>query len=168
MELFVRQTAERHDHVDYTILRLAPIFGPTIGNPISAYLTLPGVPTLLGFDPRLQLVSESDALRVFLHAIDHPVPGTVNVAGRGQLYLSRILRLGRRVPQPLPKRAFHAALRGLAGSGVVLPQHTIALLKHGRVMETSSMESTLGFIPRLTCRQTTMVGYGRVPAEVLP
>jgi UDP-glucose 4-epimerase len=166
MELFVRETAERHDHVDYTILRLAPIFGPTIRNPISAYLTLPGVPTLLGFDPRLQLISESDALRVFLHAIDHPAPGTFNIAGRGQLYLSRVLRLGRRIPQPLPKRAFQAALRGLAGSGIALPKHTVALLKHGRVMDTTGMESVLGFDPEFTCRQTTMVGYGRVRAEV--
>ena len=166
MELFVRSTAERHDHVDYTILRLAPIFGPSIGNPISTYLTLPGVPTLLGFDPRLQLISEGDALRVFLHAIDHPAPGTFNIAGPGQLYLSRILRLGRRIPQALPKRAFHAALRGLGRSGIALPKHTIALLKHGRVMDTAGMGSTLGFVPKLTCRQTTMVGYGRVPAEV--
>lgn len=164
METFVRDVAERHDHVDYTILRLAPIFGPTIRNPLSAYLTLPGVPTLLGFDPRMQLISERDALDVFLHAIDNPVPGTFNIAGNGQLYLSRILRLGRRVPQPLPKRAFHAALRGVARSGIPLEKHTIALLKHGRVMDTSGMEDTLGFHPFLNCRQTTMVAYGRVSA----
>jgi UDP-glucose 4-epimerase len=167
MEMFVRETAERHAHVDYTILRLAPIFGPTIRNPISAYLTLPGVPTLLGFDPRLQLISERDALSVFLHAIDHPAPGTFNIAGRGQLYLSRILRLGRRVPQPLPKRAFRAALRGLAGTGIALPKHTVSLLKHGRVMDTTGMTSILGFLPEFTCRQTTMVAYERVPAERL-
>ncbi len=166
METFVHEMAERHEHVDYTILRLAPIFGPTIGNPLSAYLTLPGVPTLLGFDPRLQLISEQDALEVFHHVTDHPVPGTFNVAGRGQLYLSRILRLGRRVPQPLPKRAFRAALRGLERSGIPLPRHTVSLLKHGRVMDTTGMESVLGFTPALSCRQTTMVAYGRVSPEV--
>jgi UDP-glucose 4-epimerase len=166
MEAFVHDMAERHDHVDYTILRLAPIFGPTIGNPLSAYLTLPGVPTLLGFDPRLQLISEHDALNVFHHVTDNPVPGTFNIAGTGQLYLSRILRLGRRVPQPLPKRAFHAALRGIARTGIPLPKHTISLLKHGRVMDTSGMEDTLGFTPSLTCRQTTMVAYGRVSPEL--
>ena len=165
MESFVHGMAERHDHVDYTILRLAPIFGPTIRNPLSSYLTLPAVPTLLGFDPRLQWISEQDALRVFLHVTDNPVPGTFNVAGDGQLYLSRILRLGRRVPQPLPKRAFHAALRGLERAGIPLPKHTISLLKHGRVMDTAGMEDTLGFKPALTCRQTTMVAYGRVSPE---
>ncbi len=165
METFVRETADRHDHVDYTIIRLAPIFGPTIRNPISSYLTLPGVPTLFGFDPRLQVISERDAVAVFLQAIDNPASGTFNVAGTGQLYLSRILRLGRRVPQPLPKRAFHSALRALAGSGIALPKHTIALLKHGRVMNTDGMASTLGFQPALTCRQTTMVAYGRARHE---
>lgn len=166
METFVRETADRHDRVNYTIIRLAAIFGPTIRNPISSYLTLPGVPTLLGFDPRLQFISERDAVAVFLHAIDHPAPGTFNVAGTGQLYLSRILRLGRRVPQPLPKRAFNAALRALARSGIPLPKHTIALLKHGRVMDTTTMGSILGFQPELTCRQTTMVAYGRASEGV--
>lgn len=165
MEAFARETAERHDHIDCTILRLAPIFGPTIRNAISSYLKLPGVPTLLGFDPRLQLISERDALDVFLHAIDHPIPGTFNVAGPGQLYLSRILRLGRRVPQPLPKRAFRAALSGLAASGIKLPVHTVALLKHGRVMDTAGMVGVLGFRPTFTCRQTTLVAYGRVRQE---
>ncbi len=168
MESFVRDTADRHNHVDYTILRLAPVFGPTIRNPISDYLTLPGVPTLLGFDPRLQLLSERDALNVFLHAVDNPSPGTFNIAGPGQLYLSRILRLGRRIPQPLPKRAFHAALRGLASSGVALPKHTIALLRHGRVMDTSGMGDVLGFHPEHTCRQIVMVAYGRVPQGAGP
>jgi UDP-glucose 4-epimerase len=166
MEAFVRQMAGRHDHVDYTILRLAPIFGATIHNPLSAYLTLPGVPTLMGFDPRLQLLSEYDALEVFHHVANNPVPGTFNVAGRGQLYLSRILRLGRRIPQPLPKRAFHGALRGIARTGIPLPKHTVSLLKHGRVMDTSGMENELGFTPALSCRQTTMVAYGRVSPEL--
>ena len=98
METFVHQMADRHDHVAYTIIRLAPVFGPTIRNPVSSYLTLPGVPTLLGFDPRLQFISERDAVNVFLHAVERPAPGTFNVAGSGQLYLSRILRLGRRIP----------------------------------------------------------------------
>jgi len=165
MESFVHEMAERHDHVDYTILRLAPIFGPTIQNPLSAYLTLPGVPTRLGFDPRIQLISEHDALNAFLHVADHPVPGTFNVAGSGQLYLSRILRLGRRVPQPLPKRAFRTALRGLERVGIPLPRHTVSLLKYGRVMDTAGVEQVLGFAPALSCRQATMVAYGRVSPE---
>jgi UDP-glucose 4-epimerase len=168
MEAFVREVAEAHDHVEYTILRFAPIFGPTIGNTISRYLSLPGVPTLLGFDPRLQFVGERDAEAIFTHAIDHPVPGTFNVAAPGQLYLSRVLRLGLRIGQPLPKRAFNAAMRGLARAGLELPKHIVSMLKHGRVMDTSETSAVLGFTPTLTGRQVVLAGYGRIPEDAAP
>jgi len=162
MESFVRQTAQAHERVEYTVLRLAPIFGARVGNPISRYLTLPSVPTLLGFDPRVQFIHEDDAVRAFLHAIDRGVPGTFNVAAPGLLYLSRVLRLGLRIPQPLPGRFFDSALRGLARVDLRLPEHTVALLKHGRVMDTRLMTTVLGFAPRLTCRQTVLSAYGRL------
>lgn len=163
MERFVRDMAAAHDHVDYTVLRFAPVFGPTIQNPISRYLALPGVPTMLGRDPRLQFVAEHDAVAAFAHATDHPVPGTFNIAGSGQQYLSRVLRLGRRVPQPLPKRAYRRALRGLARAGIDLPEHVVSLLEFGRVMDTAATETALGFTPRLSSRDATLAGYGRIP-----
>ncbi len=166
MEAFVRDIAAAHDHVEYTILRFAPLFGRTIANPLSRYLSLPGVPTLLGFDPRLQFIGEQDAVAVFAHAIDHPVPGTFNVAAPGQLYLSRVLRLGLRIAQPLPKRAYHAALRGLARAGLELPAHVVSMLKHGRVMEVEDTFTVLGYTPRLAARDVVLTAYGRVPAEV--
>jgi UDP-glucose 4-epimerase len=165
VESFVRETAASHDHVDYTILRLAPIFGPTVGNPLSRYLTLPGVPSKLGFDPRLQLIGENDAVRAFLHVIDHPISGTFNIAAEGHLYLSRVIRLGRRIPQPLPSPLFHAALRGLARLDLVVPKHIVALLESGRVVDTSRMRDRLGFEPRLTGRQVVLSGYQRIHVE---
>jgi UDP-glucose 4-epimerase len=165
MEGFVRDVAASHDHVEYTILRFAPVFGPTIGNALSRYLSLPGVPTLLGFDPRFQFVGERDAASVFLHAVDHPVPGTFNVAAPGQLYLSRVLRLGLRIEQPLPRRALQAALRGLARTGLDLPSHLVALLEHGRVMETGDTARSLGFTPKLTARDVVLTAYGRIKQE---
>ena len=57
MEAFVREAAEAHDRVEYTILRFAPVFGPAIGNAISRYLSLPGVPTLLGFATRAEITA---------------------------------------------------------------------------------------------------------------
>ena len=165
MESFVRETALSNDHVDYTILRLAPIFGPTVGNPLSRYLTLPGVPSLLGFDPRLQFIGEDDAVRAFLHVIDRPIRGTFNIAAAGHLYLSRVIRLGRRIPQPLPRPFFNAALRGLARLDLVIPKHTVALLESGRIVDTTAMRERLGFEPKLTGRQVVLSAYQRVRFE---
>ncbi len=162
MERFIDEARERHPDVTFTTLRFAPIFGPRVANPISRYLTLPTVPTLLGFDPRLQFIHENDAVDALAHAVDHPTPGTFNVAADGQMYLSRVLRLGRRIPQPLPGRTFDAALGALARFGVPSPEHLRGLLKHGRITDTTSMRDDLGFSPTFTCRQTVLRAYGAI------
>lgn len=159
MERFVAGLSDRLPDVVFTTLRFAPIFGPRVANPISRYLTLPVVPTLLGFDPRLQFTDERDAVAAIEYSLDHPVSGTFNVAGDGQMYLSRVLRLGRRAPQPLPGRVFDTALRTLRRTGLVIPDHLSGLLKHGRVADTTLMRTELGFAPRYTCRMTVMNTY---------
>ncbi len=163
MESFIENARSRHPHVAFTVLRFAPILGPTIRNPISRYLTLPVVPTMMGFDPRLQFIGEDDAVGAVVHAMDHPVDGVFNVASRGQLYLSRVLRLGHRAPQLLPGRIFEGATRALAQADVPVPAHIRGLLKHGRVLDTTAMRTELRFHPSLTCRQTVLNTYGRLP-----
>lgn len=159
MERFVDGLANTHPDTVFTTLRFAPIFGPRVANPISRYLTLPVVPTLMGFDPRLQFTHEADAVAVLEHVLDHPVAGIFNIAGEGQMYLSRILRLGRRAPQPLPGRVFDTAIRTLARAGLAVPDHVTGLLKHGRVVDTRRMTDELGFSPLHTCRQTVLSAY---------
>ncbi len=163
MELFISELQERSPDVTFTTLRFASILGPNVGNPLSRYLALPVVPTQLGFDPRLQFTDERDAVSIFEHTLDHPVGGTFNVAGDGQIYLSRALRLGRRIPQPLPGRMFDAALRNYARIDLRIPEHIRGLLKNGRVIDTQAMREGLGFEPRHTCRQSVLNVYH--PAE---
>lgn len=163
MEQFVEEVAAASDSTTFTVLRFASILGRSLANPLSRYLTLPGVPTLLGYDPRMQVIHESDAVNALEHVVDHPIPGIYNIAAPGQLYLSRILRLGLRVPQPLPKRAWKRALRALQRFDIHLTEHLTSLLQHGRVMDARLMTERLGFEPRLTCRQTTLSIYGRLP-----
>ena len=159
MELFINELRERNPQTVFTTLRFASILGPNVGNPISRYLTLPVVPTLLGFDPRLQFTDERDAVSVMEHALDAPVDGTFNIAAEGQIYLSRLLRLGRRIPQPLPGRLFDSALRNLSRVDLFVPDHVRGLLKNGRVIETETMRADLGFIGSHTCRQAVLNTY---------
>lgn len=161
IEQVVATVAPHHTDVTYTLLRLAPIFGADIGNVLSRFLTLPVVPTRLGFDPRLHLINQDDAVAAFIHALDDPVPGTFNVATSGPMYLSRLLRLGRRVAQPLPKRPFESAIGALGRTGLHIPSHLTAMLHHGLVIDTASMREDLGFTPHLNTRQTVLAGYGR-------
>lgn len=162
MESFVGTQAELHPAIAYAILRLAPIVGSTIGNAISRYLTLPVVPTQLGYDPRLQFVHEDDAVELLLTALNGDGRGVFNVAAPGQLYLSRVLRLGRRVQQPLPRRALKGVRRALGTRDIHLHDADVRLLQYGLVMDTSQAEKA-GLVPSLTCRQTVLALYQRLP-----
>ncbi len=146
----------------FTILRFAPIFGPNVTNPLSRYLRLPVVPTRLGYDPRMQLISGNDAVRSLEYTIDNPQPGAFNIAAPGQLFLSRILRLGKRVAQPLPRRAYDIAVKGMSRADLHLPDHIKRLVHHGMVADTTRMSDILGFAPEQNLRHTVLDGYGRL------
>ncbi len=167
LEDLVAGVRPHQPHVSYAILRLAPIFGRNVRNPLSRFLSLPVVPTLMGFDPRLHLIHEEDAVGAFLTALDSDVAGTFNIGAQGAIYLSRLLRLGRRIAQPLPSRGFAVALRGLARVDIGVPEHLQSLLKHGLVLDTGAMTHDLGFTPRLTTRQSVLAGYGRLKAAAV-
>jgi UDP-glucose 4-epimerase len=166
VERFVADVAAKMPDVDFTMLRFVGIFGEAVGNGISHYLRLPTVPTILGWDPRLQLIHEDEAVRAVLHTLDHPVPGTFNIAADGQLYLSRILRLGKRRVRPIPRPQFERALRVLGAGELAKQRHLLSLLQHGRVVDTTKMRQILGFSSLLDCRQTVLAGYGRLDAAL--
>jgi UDP-glucose 4-epimerase len=164
LEEYLAQSAARRPDVTFTVLRFAGIFGPTIGNPLSRYLRLPVVPTRLGYDPRFQLISEHDAVAAIEHSIANPVPGAFNVAAPGQQYLSRILRLGKRLAQPLPRRGFDVAVRGMASFDLYLPGHVTRMIHYGLVGDIGRMQTDLGFVPEHNLRQTILAGYSDGPA----
>lgn len=168
LEAFISEISALQPTVAYTVLRFASIVGPGVGNAMSRWLQLRAVPVRFGYDPRLQFIFESDAARAIIHALDRRTGGTFNVAADGQLYLSRVLRLGGRIAQPLPGRAFDAARKGLRLLDIELTEDMEALLRYGRVVDTTRMHQELGFSPVLNCRQTVLACYGRVPPEALP
>lgn len=154
IERFVADLKPSMPDVTFTVLRLGPIFGQTVANPISRYLSLPVVPTLMGFDGRIQLLYEDDAVDAIIFASQtSPVDGIFNIAGDGILYLSRLIRIGRRIPQPLPSPQLRQARRLLATAGIALPEHTANLFKYGRYAATARMTAELGFTPARTTRQ---------------
>ncbi|MFZ0493855.1 MAG: hypothetical protein WAM81_11765 [Acidimicrobiia bacterium] len=146
MEADVRAFAAERPAVTVTILRLAPILGD--GGPMSRYLARPAVPSILGFDPRLQMLHIDDAARVFGDATKDRKSGTFDVAAQGQLYLSQIVRLGKRRLRPLPEPIFRRLAPDLG-----LPDHLVDLLKYGRVVAST-------FEVVHSCRDTLIDFYG--------
>jgi UDP-glucose 4-epimerase len=149
VEGYVRGFARRRPDVDVGVLRLANILGPTIDNALTRYLRMPVVPTSLGFDPRLQLLHESDAVEALRLASVTRRPGVVNVAGDGVVPLSQILRMAGRIRVPVPAPALGLAGSAVRNSGVVdITAEGPSYLNFGRVVDTTRLRTTFGYQPR--------------------
>ncbi|MEK2471742.1 MULTISPECIES: NAD-dependent epimerase/dehydratase family protein [Streptomyces] len=178
VEGYVRGFARRRPDVAVCVLRFANVIGPCADSPLAEYFSLPVLPTVLGYDPRLQFVHEDDAIDVLRIAAAAPRRGTLNsgtfnIAGDGVLLLSQVSRrLGRpTLPLFLPTVTWAGtALRSL-GITDFSPEQ-IRMLTHGRVVETTQMRETLGFHPRYTTAETfeefaRSRGPGLLPPESL-
>ncbi|MGH3827610.1 MAG: NAD-dependent epimerase/dehydratase family protein, partial [Pseudonocardiaceae bacterium] len=154
VEGYVRGFARRRADVDVTVLRFAHIIGPRVDTVLSRYFALPVVPTVLGRDPRLQLVHEQDALAVLERASRVRWPGIVNVGGDGVLMLSQALRRAGRVSVPVPEPALSCLGRLLSAAQLVdhSPEQA-RFLNFGRVLDTTRLRTEFGFEPRWTTAQ---------------
>ncbi|MCZ7432736.1 NAD-dependent epimerase/dehydratase family protein [Streptomyces sp. WMMC1477] len=174
VEEYVRGFARRRPDVAVTVLRFADILGPTADEALAGYLTLPVLPTVLGYDPRLQFVHEDDALAALELAAGEArrgslAAGTFNVAGDGVLLLSQCARrLGRPV-LPLVRPALSWAGTALRTVGIAdfSPEY-VRLLTHGRVVSTALMRETLGFSPEYTTAEALADFAGRHGPGLLP
>jgi UDP-glucose 4-epimerase len=149
VEGYVRGFARRRPDVAVTMLRAADIVGPTVSSPLTDYFRLPVVPTVLGYDARLQLLHEDDLLAVVHHATLGGVHGTFNVAGDGVLMLSQALRRLGRPTVSVPGFTLNAAGQITRRAGLRrLQSELTGFLTFGRGLDTTRMHTVLGFEPR--------------------
>ncbi|WP_238161030.1 NAD-dependent epimerase/dehydratase family protein [Kribbella antibiotica] len=151
VEGYVRGFARRRPDVCVTTLRMANWIGPKTDSPMTRYFGLPVVPTVFGYDARLQFLHEDDGIEAIHHATVNEIPGTFNLAGDGVLALSQaIRRLGRPVVR-LP--SFTASSTAAAVRRARLADFSpdqITFLTYGRVVDTTRMRSDFGFEPQFT------------------
>ena len=113
---------------------------------------MPVVPTVLGFDPRVQLLDAEDGVGALARAVHHPVRGAVNVAAPDVVTLSRLLRLlGRRsLPVAAPLYAQAVGLERRLAGRPPLPPEALRFLQFGRGVSTARMAGELGYRARFT------------------
>lgn len=150
LESYFENFARRHPDLTCCMLRFQPELGVGMDLPLARYLSLPVVPTQLGYDPRLQLIHADDALAALHHAALDPVRGAVNVAPDGSISLSRALRLIGRNALPVPHPVFPRVVAGAAGALGVGPlrDDAVRLLRFGRGVDNTRLKRDLRFIPK--------------------
>lgn len=155
VEGYARAFARRSEGVVLTVLRFANLLGSGIASAFARYLALPVIPTVMGYDPRIQLCHTDDAVEVLRQACLDTRPGIYNVAGPGVLYLSQVARVAGRPTVPVPLQL----VEGLAGMfrrvrHVDVPADQLQYLSYGRVADITRLRERFGYEPRYSTRET--------------
>jgi len=150
VETYVRGFAHRRPDVAVTTLRFANFIGPRVQTSLTSYFTLPVIPTVLGFDPRLQFIHEDDGLAALQYAIGERRTGTFNIAGDGVLTLSQAIRRTGRSSVAVPRAMFPFVGRSMSRGLADFSPESVRYFTFGRGLDTTGMKSRLGFSPRYT------------------
>jgi UDP-glucose 4-epimerase len=152
-----RRLAQRSPGAVVTILRTAPILGPTVHNFFTHYLARKVVPMMMGFDPLVQFLHEVDAIAALHLALLRDSPGTFNVVGEGVLPLSTVVKLAGRLALPVPHPlAETIAAVGWVAQLVEVPPSFLKYLRFVCVADGAKARESLGFVPAYTSREALL------------
>lgn len=153
VERYARGFARRRPEADLTVLRFANFVGPAVESPFVRFLALPVVPTVFGYDPRLQLCHEEDAAAVLERSVLEDHPGIFNVAGSGVVYLSQAIRLAGRPSVSTPGPLTRSLANVLRATGRVdFAADQLQLLQYGRVGDLTRLYEQFGYKPRYSTK----------------
>jgi UDP-glucose 4-epimerase len=155
-ETAVGEFAARHPDTTVTVLRLADELEGDERASRLGLLSLPVIPSMLGFDPRFQFVHEDDVVGALAFAARHDLPGAYNVAGDGVLVLSEVVSLlGKTMLPLLPPWGAGFAATQLRRLGLRMPVETIRQLRYGRGLDNRRLKAA-GYSYRYTSREAVL------------
>lgn len=151
IESFANGFARQHPALSLTILRFAHIVGPTADTPLTRFLTDARAPSLLGFNPLVQIIHEDDVIAALAHAATHHHPGAFNIAADPPLPLNKLMALAGKLPLPVPHPLAYAAASGPRAQHLPIePDY----LRYPCVAALEKMRTQLHFTPQHTAEET--------------
>jgi UDP-glucose 4-epimerase len=155
VERQVRRFRGEHPEMTVTTLRTAATLGPTIRNFATRFFARPAAPVLMGFDPLMQLVHESDVIDAFVRAVDEDFPGDFNIVGDGVLPYTTILAMMGKIPVYLPHFVAYPVSQALWMTQVFdSPPNFLDFLRYLCVADGDKAKREMGFRPRFDINAT--------------
>jgi UDP-glucose 4-epimerase len=157
IEKFCATYSHRAPQLTVTILRFPSIVGPTADTPMTRFLHDPWAPSLLGFDPMMQIIHEDDVVEALVHAVYNDAPGVSNVAATDVLPLNKIRGLAGKAPVALFHPFAYWGRKRLDRTGQVGERYLPIepdYLRYRWVADLRRMRDVLGFEPRHSAEET--------------
>lgn len=149
VESYARGAGRRRQGMEVSILRFAPLIGTRMDTELTRYFSSPLVPTVMGRDPRIQLLHEEDALGALERAVVSPAFGTFNIAGDGMITGGQAIRLAGLLELSVPAPVLNVLGNALRSVRLLdYSPEELGFLTQGIVLDTARMRSVLGFEPK--------------------
>jgi len=143
----------RYPSLKVTVLRFAPLFGPGVRTFYTRIFDKRLVPTVMGYDPLLQLLHPDDAVRALELALEAAPAGAFNIVPRGSLTLATALHLSDKVPLPVPHPVAYAASDLSWSLGIAeAPGWFVDYVRYPFVADGAKAETQMGFVARHSSR----------------
>ncbi len=144
----------RYANTEAVILRPSHILG-TVKNAPSNYLRLKVVPTLLGFDPMMQVVHQDDVVWALRAALAPGARGIFNIGGPPPVSLSRALQMLGRNAVSVPHSVARVAVDRLFRWRVTdFPAPELDFIRYVCMVDDARARSVLGYRPRHALLET--------------
>jgi UDP-glucose 4-epimerase len=147
VESYVRDFAMRNPRIDILVLRFSNSLNPREPQPLARYLDLEVVPTVVVYDPSLQLIHRDDCIEAMVLATKRGPAGAYNIAPTGAEALSKLLDAAGKLHLPLiPPVRIELAAFAMRQSGLAfLSPQLLDLLRWGRTLANAKAARALGF-----------------------
>jgi UDP-glucose 4-epimerase len=142
----------KHPDVEIVVLRPVHSLGPTSRDVLAQLLRRDRVPTVLGYDPMLQVMHEEDLAQAFGCSLFSGVKGVYNVTGAGELPLSVLIEQAGATNLPVPEPLLSLVL-GRFGLPDV-PAGAIEFIKHPCLIDGERFREATGYEPQRTLGET--------------
>ena len=147
VESYVSDFAVRNPNITILALRFSNSLNPDEPQPLARYLDLEVVPTVIGYDPPIQLIHRDDCIEAMVTATKRGPGGAYNIAPAGNEALSTLLDSGGKLHAPLlPPYGLGVAAFAFRQAGIAsLSPQLLDLLRWGRTLSTAKAARELGF-----------------------
>jgi len=153
-------------HVLCTTLRYCITLGPSLHNWWTRVLSRQAVARVMGYDPLMQFIHEEDALAALLLAVREDHPGVFNIVGEGSLYFSDVLKLGGKLPIPVPHLLGYPIGNALFSLELAdAPGTFLNFIRYSWVADDRRMREVMGFSPRWSSKDALVDFYEAVAAR---
>jgi UDP-glucose 4-epimerase len=144
----------KHPHTETVILRPVHILG-AVRNAPSNFLRLPTIPTLLGYDPMIQVIHESDVVRAIVCALAPDRRGIFNVAGPEPLPLSHAIKILGRPNVPVPYTLGRMLVQRMWSLRLTnFPAPELDHIRYVCMVDDRRARDDLGFAPAMSVEDT--------------